>query len=66
MGLRRGWVTDVPGISRTQQFTVLGAGVVPQQGVMGITILRERFGREEVCAEEAVQLLLDLDPAKRP
>ncbi|AEM88823.1 DNA cytosine methyltransferase [Streptomyces violaceusniger] len=64
MGLPQHWVTGVPGISRTRQFTVLGNGVVPQQAVMALTILRERFSNEELCAEEAVQLLLDLDPVR--
>ena len=31
MGLPAGWVTDVPGISRTGQLHLLGNGVVPQQ-----------------------------------
>jgi DNA (cytosine-5)-methyltransferase 1 len=63
MGLPPAFVTGVPGISRTRQFTVLGNGVVPQQAVMALSILRERFSREEQCAEEAVQLLLDLNMA---
>ncbi len=32
MGLPAGWVTDVPGLSRTEQLRLLGNGVVPQQG----------------------------------
>jgi len=59
MGLDEGWVTGVPGLSRTRQFTVLGNGVVPQQARMALRILRQRFEIEDVCAEEAVQLLLD-------
>lgn len=31
MGLPAGWVTDVPGLSRTAQLKLLGNGVVPQQ-----------------------------------
>ncbi|WP_228084296.1 hypothetical protein [Streptomyces profundus] len=31
MGLPSGWVTDVPGLTRTQQLRLLGNGVVPQQ-----------------------------------
>lgn len=31
MGLPEGWVTDVPGLTRNEVFTVLGNGVVPQQ-----------------------------------
>ena len=64
MGLPNGWVTAVPGITRTRQFTTLGNGVVPQQAVMALTILRERFGREDMCAAQAVQLLLDLAPVR--
>ena len=32
MGLPAGWVTDVPGLTRGQQLSLLGDGVVPQQG----------------------------------
>lgn len=31
MGLPDGWVTDVPGLTRTAQLKALGNGVVPQQ-----------------------------------
>lgn len=31
MGLPAGWVTDVPGLTRAQQLSLLGDGVVPQQ-----------------------------------
>ncbi|MGW0705100.1 hypothetical protein ACWD4G_03830 [Streptomyces sp. NPDC002643] len=31
MGLPRGYVTDVPGLTRGQQLQILGNGVVPQQ-----------------------------------
>ena len=31
MGLPAGWVTDVPGLTRSQQLSMLGDGVVPQQ-----------------------------------
>jgi len=62
MGLREGCATAVPAITGTRPFTVLGNGVVPQQAVMALTILRERFGREDRCAQETVQLLLDLEP----
>lgn len=36
MGLSAGWVTDVPGISRTDQLKMLGNGVVPQQAAAAI------------------------------
>lgn len=31
MALPDGWVVDAPGITRTQQLTMLGTGVVPLQ-----------------------------------
>lgn len=60
MGLDEGWVTGVPGISRTKQFTLLGNGVVPQQAKMALRVLRQRYEIEDVVTEEAVQLLFDL------
>jgi DNA (cytosine-5)-methyltransferase 1 len=36
MGLPEGWVTDVPGLSRTSQLKILGNGVVPQQAVRAL------------------------------
>lgn len=60
MGLDDGWVTAVPGISRTKQFTLLGNGVVPQQAKMALRILRQRYEIEDAVTEEAVQMLLDL------
>lgn len=39
MGLPQGWVTDVPGLSRTQQLKALGNGVVPQQAALALTLL---------------------------
>lgn len=42
MGLPRGWVTDVPGLTRKQTLMVLGNGVVPQQAGMAIRIMMER------------------------
>ena len=38
MGLPEGWVTDLP-ISRSQQFKMLGNGVVPQQALHALEIL---------------------------
>lgn len=32
MGLPEGWVTGVPGLTRNEQLSLLGDGVVPQQG----------------------------------
>ncbi|MFC9821426.1 DNA cytosine methyltransferase [Streptomyces erythrochromogenes] len=42
MGLSAGWVTNVPGLSRTQQLKALGNGVVPQQAEAAIRLLAER------------------------
>jgi hypothetical protein len=36
MGLPLGWVTDVPGLSRTEQLKALGNGVVPQQCALAV------------------------------
>lgn len=36
MGLEPGWVTDIDGLSRTQQMRLLGNGVVPAQAHLGI------------------------------
>ncbi|MCP2242733.1 hypothetical protein [Lentzea aerocolonigenes] len=41
MGLDAGWVTDVPGLSRTEQLRLLGNGVVPQQGTAALHHLRQ-------------------------
>ena len=43
MGLPAGWVTEVPGLSRTQQLHLLGNGVVPQQGAVALTGLLARL-----------------------
>lgn len=39
MGLPQGWVTDVPGLSRSQMLSVLGDGVVPQQAAHAYALL---------------------------
>ncbi|MFE3647698.1 hypothetical protein ACFXO2_07620 [Streptomyces sp. NPDC059152] len=39
MGLPAGHVTDVPGLSRTQQLHALGNGVVPQQAEAALRFL---------------------------
>jgi hypothetical protein len=38
-GLPEGWVTDVPGLSRTDQLKALGNGVVPQQAALALSLL---------------------------
>lgn len=42
MGLPAGWVTDVPGLSRTAQLKALGNGVVPQQAAAALRHLAAR------------------------
>ncbi|WP_291415469.1 DNA cytosine methyltransferase [Actinophytocola sp.] len=46
MGLESGWVTDVPGISRTMAMKMLGNGVVPAQGATAIRLLLEPISAE--------------------
>jgi DNA (cytosine-5)-methyltransferase 1 len=41
MGLPAGWVTDVPGIPRTEQLRILGNGVVPRQARHAYSLLLE-------------------------
>lgn len=41
MGLPEGWVTGVPGLSRTDQLKCLGNGVVPQQLELALRQLLE-------------------------
>ncbi|MFJ5595070.1 DNA cytosine methyltransferase [Streptomyces noursei] len=53
MGLQAGHVTDVPGLSRTQQLKALGNGVVPQQIEAALRFLAPTAvgaGRWEVAA----------------
>lgn len=40
MGLPKGWITDVPGITWNEVLKACGNGVVPQQAVAGIVELR--------------------------
>lgn len=40
MGLPKGWVTDVPGLSRAQQIKAIGNGVVPQQAAAALLLLK--------------------------
>lgn len=39
MGLPPGWISDVPGITRTEALRLAGNGVVPQQAVAALTSL---------------------------
>ena len=40
MGLPKGWITGVPGLSRAQQLKAIGNGVVPQQAAAAILLLK--------------------------
>jgi DNA (cytosine-5)-methyltransferase 1 len=42
MGLPAGWVTDIPGLSRTARLKVIGNGVVPAQAAMALRLLLDR------------------------
>lgn len=42
MGLPDGWVTGVPGLSRSRQLKALGNGVVPQQAALALRLLFDR------------------------
>ena len=42
MGLPAGHVTNVPGLTRTQQLKALGNGVVPQQAEAALRLLAAR------------------------
>ncbi|MBV6695561.1 DNA cytosine methyltransferase [Kitasatospora aureofaciens] len=39
MGLEKGWVTQITGLSRSAQLTALGNGVVPQQAALATELL---------------------------
>lgn len=43
MGLPPGWVTDVPGLSRSAKIRAIGNGVVPQQAAMAVADLLGRL-----------------------
>lgn len=42
IGQPKGWVTGVPGLSREDQFRLIGNGVCPQQGELALRLLLER------------------------
>ena len=39
MGLPPGWVTGVPGLSRSRKIRAIGNGVVPRQAALAVTSL---------------------------
>lgn len=45
MGLPAGWVTEVPGLSRTAQLKALGNGVVPLQAEAALRLLHPATAR---------------------
>lgn len=53
MGLPDGWVTDIDGLSRSQQLHLLGNGVVPAQALAALTLLRRRFAPSQTLAAAA-------------
>lgn len=50
MGLPEGWVCDVPGLSRPQQLSMLGDGVVPQQGAAAFRFLLDHLAQRLAVA----------------
>lgn len=50
MGLPQGHVTAVPGLSRNQQLSLLGDGVVPQQGAAAFTFLLDHLAQRLAVA----------------
>ncbi|MET9098329.1 DNA cytosine methyltransferase [Streptomyces antibioticus] len=50
MGLPAGHVTDVPGLTRTQQIKALGNGVIPQQAAAAVQLLAQRAGLRVAAA----------------
>ncbi|MFI6324809.1 hypothetical protein ACIBG8_45305 [Nonomuraea sp. NPDC050556] len=49
MGLPNGWVTNVPGLSRTAQMRALGNGVVPQQAFHALVLLHRLHEEVKTC-----------------
>lgn len=47
MGLPPGWVTAVPGLSRSAKIRIIGNGVVPQQAALAIAALLDIMDRRE-------------------
>lgn len=54
MGLPAGWVTDVPGLTRAQQLTLLGNGVVPQQAEAAYRLLLNRTSALRITSDTVV------------
>ncbi len=46
MGFPRGWVTDVPDLTRNHALRRLGNAVVPQQAALALNVLLPRLADE--------------------
>jgi len=44
MGLPDGWVTAVPGLSRTAMLRIIGNGLLPAQGALALLLLLDQSG----------------------
>jgi DNA (cytosine-5)-methyltransferase 1 len=53
MGLPAGWVTEVPGLSRTAQLKALGNGVVPLQAEAALRLLHQQAAAAQLPARAA-------------
>jgi hypothetical protein len=58
MGLPPGWVTGVPGLSRSAQLRAIGNGVVPAQAAMAVAYLYGPLEGQEPPASSATMPLL--------
>ncbi|MET0994721.1 MAG: hypothetical protein ABWY20_11885, partial [Mycobacterium sp.] len=50
MGVPAGWITDVPGVSRSDQLKACGNGVVPAQAVAALSDMLAAFNQERKVA----------------
>jgi DNA (cytosine-5)-methyltransferase 1 len=50
MGLPDGWITDVPGITRTEALKACGNGVMPQQAAYALRLMLARAISMEAAA----------------
>lgn len=50
MGLGEGWITNVPGLTRTQMLALLGNGCVPQQVAHALRLLLPRIIESKAVA----------------
>jgi hypothetical protein len=65
MGLQPGWVTAVPGLTRTAMLKLIGNGVVPQQGALATRVLLDATGWLPLRNLLAARMLTDhVNPEK--